>query len=157
LIHLFVFIKEKVHSGFKIQPHFNLRECYYYYPNSVWPSHNFYIKYHNNLYHLEINLKKYMLSRNIPAFLQSVYSNTPTESWFTIKLILECEQEIWTMYKHVFQLVSRLYMQLWYIHHTFCLFVTASVLHHISCLIGLSTTFIKPINYIQNIYKINCT
>jgi len=69
-----------------------------------------------------------MLSHNIPASLQSVYSNTPTESWFTIKLILECEQEIWTMYTHVFQLVSRFYMQLWYIYHTY--FVCLSQLQY---------------------------
>jgi len=44
-----------------------------------------------------------------------------------------------------------------HISHLFCLFVTASVLHHISCSIGLATTFIKPINYLQTIYKINFT
>jgi len=115
LIHLFVFIKEN--SSFSLI--FNLWECYYYYPNPVWPSHNFYIKYHNNLYHQKLILKNTCLSHNIPASLQSVYSNTPTESWFTIKPILECEQKISTLYTHVFQPVSWLYMKLWYIYHTY--------------------------------------
>lgn len=43
-----------------------------------------------------------------------------------------------------------------HISHFFCSFLTASA-HRISWSIGIYTTFIKTLNYLQNTYKINCT
>jgi hypothetical protein len=58
------------------------------------------------------------------------------------------------VHTHIPASVQTVHAALVHISHLFCLFLTASVLHHISCSIGLSTTFTKPINYLQTIYKI---